>query len=177
MELMRKILSLICALALVIASTVAYAALPTITATPAIPQFTINAKSAYTTASTATVLDCTNASAANGSYCNNGAVITQIFFTSTDTSAQSMTCNIVNGATTFLWFTISIAANAGNATNVAPTAAFNAPNINTAPLTGNLYDAYGNPVMLLSNTDKISCTLAAITATKTINIYVVGGAF
>ncbi len=146
----------------------------TVVATPSIVQWPLNAKLQLTNGSTSgTVLDCTSSSSGTGNNCNGaGAIITSIMVTSTDTSAQTLTCNIVNSAVTYVLFVISIPANSGNVNGTPPVAIFN-----FATMPGLVLDSNSNYTMPINNVDKITCAAGAVTTAKNINIYVMGGAF
>ena len=150
----------------------AWATLPTITNTPSLIQYPINAKLQLVNGTlTGTLIDCTT-TGANGSYCANGGVITGINVTSTDTSAQTLTCTFVNNSVTYDWFVIQVPINAGNLSGTPPFQI-----LTVANLPGGTLDSNQNYTIAISNTDKITCAAGAVTSGKHINIYLLGGAF
>ena len=104
---------------------------------------------------------------------SNGTKITGLLITSTDTSAQTVTVNIVNGGISYPLCTISIPIGAGT---VAGTPAINV--MSSANMPGLPVDATGTPYFFLASaSDTITMTAGAITAGKYIYGISVAGDF
>lgn len=169
---MKILRNLLIAASLVLVPALAYATLPTVTPSPSVPQYPINAKLQLSNGTTSgTVIDCTT-TGANGSYCANGGILTSIQVTSTDTSNQTLTCNLVNNSVTYILFVITVPLASGTAAGTPPL------QVMTYSLwPGLVIDAYGNYLYPISNTDKITCSAGAVTSGKYISIFALGGAF
>lgn len=174
MVVKMKPLRILAALAFVLALSVAAMAAQVVVTTPSIVQWPVNAKLQLTNgAPSGTVIDCTSVTSGTGNNCNGaGMIITSIIVTSTDTADQTLTCNVVNGATTYQLFQTTVPLNSGNSVTIKPLAV-----MTPAILPGLVADSNNNGTFPLNNTDKITCSAGAVTAAKLISIFLLGAAF
>lgn len=171
---MKSLLRILATFALALALPVAAMAAQVAVTTPSIVQWPVNAKLQLSNGSlTGTVIDCTSASSGTGNNCNGaGMIITGLQITSTDTSAQTLTCNIINTAVTYQLFVISVPLRSGDLAGTPPLAV-----MTPAIWPGLVADSNNNATYPLNNTDKITCTAGAITSGKLISIFLLGAAF
>jgi hypothetical protein len=124
-----------------------------------------------TSGSPITVVDCTAAQTTPGYDCSGlGAKINSLLVVSTDTSAQTITCAVLNNAVNYILFVKQTAV--ASATASSSFSGF-APNTVYGPAV----DEGTNPYVYLTNQDKLVCWAGAVTAAKTISYLAFGGAF
>jgi hypothetical protein len=103
----------------------------------------------------------------------NGTVVSSLLLTNTDTTAYTITIEVLRSSTTYVLATISVPASAGNSTSVPPVSVLNSTNVPGLPV-----DGYGNPYLYLESTDTLEIqSSATVTSGKAVSVLTVGADF